>query len=51
MKQTRTRRPLYWLLPLAFALPLLAGGAYAVWRFLPQISTLADVALKMVVIP
>ena len=50
-KQKLPRRPLYWLLPLLFALPLLAGGAYAVYRHLPQLEPLLEVALKVVVIP
>ena len=51
MNRKATRRPLYWLLPLLFALPLLAGGAYAAYRYLPQLEPLVEVALKVVVIP
>lgn len=50
-KQKLTRRPLYWLLPLLFALPLLAGGAYAAYRYLPKLEPLLQVALKVVIIP
>ena len=28
---------IYWLLPLLFALPLLAAGAYAAYRYLPKL--------------
>ena len=50
-KKRLPRRPLYWLLPLLFALPLLAGGAYAAYRCLPKLEPLMQVALKVVVIP
>lgn len=36
---------------LAFALPLLAAGAYAAYRYLPKLEPLMQVALKVVVIP
>lgn len=52
MKKVKTvRRPLYWLLPLLFALPLLAGGAYAAYCYVPKIKPLLEVALKVVLIP
>ena len=51
MKKVKTvRRPLYWLLPLLFALPLLAGGAYAAYCYVPKIKPLLEVALKVVLI-
>lgn len=50
-KKRLPRRPLYWLLPLLFALPLLAAGAYAAYRYLPKLEPLMQVALKVVVIP
>ena len=34
-----------------FALPLLAAGAYAAYRYLPKLEPLMQVALKVVVIP
>ena len=40
-----------WLLPLLFALPLLAGGAYAAYCYVPKIKPLLEVALKVVLIP
>ena len=50
-KKRLPRRPLYWLLPLLFALPLLAAGAYAAYRYLPKLEPLMQVALKVVFIP
>lgn len=51
MRAKRTWRPLYWLLPLAFALPLLGAAGYAALRLWPKAQPLVDIALKMVVIP
>ena len=52
MKQTSSvRRPLWWLLPPALALPFIAGLIWAWGRYSDKILDLLNVALKLVVIP
>ena len=52
MNQTQgKRKPLFWLLPLLFALPLLGGMAYAWLRWGSTAADLLNVAVKLVVIP
>lgn len=50
-QSSSVRRPFWWLLPLALALPF-AGGLIWVWgRYGNSILDLLNVALKLVVVP
>ena len=51
MKKQKVRRPLYWLMPLLFALPFALGGLYVFQQYAPNLTSLMEVAMKLVVIP
>ena len=51
MKKQKGRRPLYWLMPLLFALPFALGGLYVFQQYAPKLTSLMEVAMKLVVIP
>ena len=51
MKKQKVRRPLYWLMPLLFALPFALGGLYVFQQYAPKLTSLMEVAMKLVVIP
>ena len=36
MKKQKVRRPLYWLMPLLFALPFALGGLYVFQQYAPK---------------
>ena len=52
MSKTQVKhKPLYWLVPLLFALPFLGALGYAWGRWGGTVSDLVNVAVKLVVIP